>query len=321
MKKLFYVFLLSSFLFRFICYSQVNLNDKLVAHYTFNGNSNDQSGNNNNPIANSAILTNNRFCENNSALRFQGYFNRNRTDIPNSTSLTFNDTLSFSGFFKINSWEGMDNNGSYSSNNGFHPIFAKSHDRSGLWCSVIKKADSLAIYVGNNRFNTNLPNFQVVATKYGDFVQQWTQVGLVLSKTLLKVYLNGNLIKTESINLDMGIANTQPLHFGMYGDTWSGWYPLNGDLDDYRFYKRLLSDKEMMALYLEGENTRAITSIQSGRWEDKTTWECGRIPKIANQTTIQSGHIVNTSSPSFTKILIINGRLDFKNGGNLKSSQ
>jgi Concanavalin A-like lectin/glucanases superfamily len=321
MKKLLYVFLPFSILFSSVCYSQVNLNDKLVAHYTFNGNSNDQSGNNNNPIANNAVLTSNRFCENNSALRFQGYFNQNRVDIPNSASLTFNDTLSFSGFVKINNWEGMDNNGGYSSNNGFHPIFAKSHDRSGLWCSIIKNLDSLVIYVGNNIFDYGTPKFQIRVAKKGDYLQRWTQIGVVLSKTRLKIYLDGNLIKTSTVNLDMTISNTQPLHFGMYGDTWAGWYPLNGDLDDYRFYKRLLSDEEIMALYLEGESTRAIASIQSGRWEDKTTWECGRIPKIANQTTIQSGHIVNTSSPSFIKNLVINGRLDFKNGGNLKASQ
>ena len=182
MKKLLYVFLFSSFLFSSVCYSQKNFSDKLVAHYTFNGNSNDQSGNNNNPIANDAILTNNRFCENNSALRFQGYFNRNRMDIPNSPSLTFNDTLSFSGFFKINDWEGMNNDGGYSSDNGFHPIFAKSHDRSGLWCSVIKNLDSLVIYVGNNIFDYGIAKFQIRISKKGDYLQRWTQIGVVLSK-------------------------------------------------------------------------------------------------------------------------------------------
>ncbi|MES2517467.1 MAG: LamG domain-containing protein [Bacteroidota bacterium] len=301
-------------------YTQSNLSEKLVAYYTFDGNSNDQSGNNNNPVANSAILTNNRFCEANKALRFRGYFNRDRTDIPNSPSLIFNDTLSFSGFFKINNWEGMDNNGNYSSNNGFHPIFAKSHDRSGLWCSVIKKADSLAIYVGNNRFDSNLPNFQVVATKYGNFLQQWTHVGIVLSKNRLQIYLNGLLIKTATISLDMGIANTKPLHFGMYGDTWSGWYPLNGDLDEFRFYKRLLTELDMMNLYQEGEQNSIVKSIQSGRWEDSTTWECGRIPKVTNQTLIQSGHFVDISTPCFTKNLQINGSLEIRNGGNLKTN-
>ena len=67
------------------------------------------------------------------------------------------------------------------------------------------------------------------------------------------VCASNNKIKTVNVSLDLSIANTKPLHFGMYGDTWSGWYPLNGDLDDIRFYKRLLSDAEMKALYQEGE--------------------------------------------------------------------
>ena len=104
MKKYLYLILLS--VLTPSIYAQSNLSDKLVAYYSFDGNSNDQSGNHNNPVANSAILTNNRFCEANKALRFRGYFNRDRTDIPNSSSLMFNDTLSFSGFFKINNWEG-----------------------------------------------------------------------------------------------------------------------------------------------------------------------------------------------------------------------
>ena len=147
------------------------------------------------------------------------------------------------------------------------------------------------------------------------------QIGIILSKTQLKIYSDGNKIKTANINLDMTIANSKPLHFGMYGDTWSGWYPLNGDLDDIRFYKRLLSDVEMKALYQEGEAGRVVTSIQSGKWEEGTTWDCGRLPTILNQTIIQNGHIVNLSTTNSSKSLIINGNLDFRVGGNLTTSQ
>ena len=215
----------------------------------------------------------------------------------------------------------MNNNGGYSSNNGFHPVFVKSRDRSVLWCSIIKNLDSLIIYVGNNRFDYHLPNFQIRTAVKGNYFNRWMQIGGVLSKTQLQVYLDGNKIKTATINLDLSVTNAQPLHFGMYGDTWSGWYPLIGDLDDIRFYKRLLSDAEMKALYQEGETGRVVKSIQSGKWEEGTTWDCGRLPTILNQTIVQNGHIVNLSTTNSSESLIPNGNLDFKVGGNLTTSQ
>src|SRR5580765_3803529 len=53
-------------------FAQVNLNQGLVAYYPFNGNANDQSGNNNNPIFNNATLTADRFGNSNSAYSFNG---------------------------------------------------------------------------------------------------------------------------------------------------------------------------------------------------------------------------------------------------------
>jgi endoglucanase len=77
----------------------------------------------------------------------------------------------------------------------------------------------------------------------------------------------------------------------------------------------------MKALYQEGEIGRVVTSIQSDKWEEGTTWNCGRLPTILNQTIIQNGHIVNLSTTNYTKYLTLNGSLEFKVGGNLTTSQ
>jgi hypothetical protein len=52
--------------------AQVNLQDGLVAYYPFNGNSNDESGNSYNGIAHGAVLTADRFGQENSAYTFDG---------------------------------------------------------------------------------------------------------------------------------------------------------------------------------------------------------------------------------------------------------
>src|SRR6266480_3163043 len=65
--------------------AQVNLSQGLVAYYPFNGNANDQSGNNNNPFFNNAVLTSDRNGNPNSAYYFNG--TNSYMQIPNSASL------------------------------------------------------------------------------------------------------------------------------------------------------------------------------------------------------------------------------------------
>ena len=63
------------FLLLFLNYSasaQTNLSLGLAAYYPFNGNTNDESGNNNNPVFNNATLTADRFGSVNSAYHFNG---------------------------------------------------------------------------------------------------------------------------------------------------------------------------------------------------------------------------------------------------------
>jgi hypothetical protein len=61
-----------------------DLNDGLVAHYPFNGNANDESGNGNHGMVNGATLTEDRFGNIDSAFHFDG---RSYIVVPSSPSL------------------------------------------------------------------------------------------------------------------------------------------------------------------------------------------------------------------------------------------
>lgn len=61
------------------------LADGLVAHYKFDGNANDSSGNGNNGVVHGATLTTDRFGNANSAYKFDG--EDDWIQVPNSTSL------------------------------------------------------------------------------------------------------------------------------------------------------------------------------------------------------------------------------------------
>ena len=88
MKRLLCCFLLITE----FCTAQVNLDKGLQAYYPFNGNANDASGNNNNPVFNNATLTADRLGNPNSAYHFNGIDNYIR--IPNNSSLNFSHKIS-----------------------------------------------------------------------------------------------------------------------------------------------------------------------------------------------------------------------------------
>jgi len=71
----------------------VNLKQGLMAYYPFNGNANDESGNNNNGTINGAILTKDRFLKNNKAFRFE---NGASVTVPHNPSFGFTSNSSFS---------------------------------------------------------------------------------------------------------------------------------------------------------------------------------------------------------------------------------
>ncbi len=83
MKSILLIFLLS--IFCSASFSQIDLDNGLVAYYPFNGNANDASGNGNNAVFNNATLTSDRLGVPNSAYYFNGVDNYIR--IPNSPSI------------------------------------------------------------------------------------------------------------------------------------------------------------------------------------------------------------------------------------------
>lgn len=59
-------------------------------------------------------------------------------------------------------------------------------------------------------------------------------------------------------------------------------------------------------------------SLNSGDWNNPSTWACGAVPTSLNDIIINTGHVVTISNSTvYAKNLTINGALNFENGGNL----
>jgi gliding motility-associated-like protein len=240
MKQTLFLFLLFSCHFVF---SQVNLNLGLVAYYPFNGNANDQSGNNNNPIFNNATLTADRFGNPNSAYYFNGVDNYMR--IPNSPSINPVGQISICAWVKVM--------GFYQGQCHGNNIVMKG-DADYLTGNYMIRYDDYAYTNGQNCSNPvpdiNHENFYGIQTiipagGYIPFIQtsQWYSVVYTCDGNTAKIYVNCELKASGPAN-GITFSNGYDLFLGrMNHPQFPYWF--NGVMNEVRIYNRALNIDEV----------------------------------------------------------------------------
>ena len=227
-----------------VCDAQTDLNAGLKAYYPFNGNANDASGNNNNPIFNNATITTDRFGKANSAYHFNGVYQYMR--IPNKPSLNFKNEITLSvwvrptGFYKgichasqlISKGGGNYNPGNYALRYD-DALFSGGRGCDGGKCDTVHQ---------------NFRGTGTVLKPYGgDFIKKnkWYNVLYTNDGKTAKLYVNCEL--KYRVFFPETFTNTEDLFFGKSDDDFFPFW-LNGDMDDIRIYNRALNDKEIFAL-------------------------------------------------------------------------
>jgi len=240
MKRLLTCFLLISR----ICSAQVALDKGLQAYYPFNGNANDASGNNNNPVFNNATITADRFGNTNSAYHFNGVYQYMR--IPNKPSLNFAKEITLSvwvrptGFYyDICHASQLISKGGGNYNPGNYALrFDDALYSLGTGCDG-GKCDTI---------HQNFRGTGTVLKPYGgEFIKknQWYNVLYTNDGRMARLYVNCEL-KYE-VPFPETFTNDEDLFFGKSDDDIFPFW-LNGDLDDIRIYNRALNAKEITAL-------------------------------------------------------------------------
>lgn len=246
------LFKMIRFLFCFLflsefCSAQVNLDKGLLAYYPFNGNANDESGNNNNPAINNATITADRFGNPNSAYHFNGIYQYMR--IPNKPSINFRNEITLSvwvrptGFYYgichasqlISKGGGNYNPGNYALR------FDDALFSNGTGCDG-KVCDSI---------HQNFRGTGTVLKPYGgEFIKKnkWYNVLYTNDGKTAKLYVNCEL--KYSVAFPETFTNDEDLFFGKSDDDIFPFW-LNGDLDDIRIYSRALNSEEITSLCKE----------------------------------------------------------------------
>ena len=224
----------------------------LVGYWPFCGNANDQSGNGNNGTVSGAILTTDRFGNNNSAFNFDG-----------STSfiqINDNPLLDLTNDFTISSWF---NSNSYPTSVSTYQMILAKHRYNinnagsyiyGLWSNV--NSNGFINFQATPVFNpTTYPsNSNYTIGNWYNYVISYSK-----SSNTLKYYLNGVLIDSKNIsftiqdtnyNLIIGASlNTSDDSKVMY---------FNGKIDDVGIWNRTLTQQEITQLYNQNQ---CITNI------------------------------------------------------------
>jgi Concanavalin A-like lectin/glucanases superfamily/Secretion system C-terminal sorting domain len=217
--------------------AQVDLQNFLVAFYPFNGNANDESGNNNNGSVHGAKLTTDRFGNPNSAYNFNGL--DNYIVVANSTSLTSienSNIVSISAWVLIRNW--------YQGWNIFAIINKYREFDDNGW-------EFLAGAQPSEGFGFGL---ELGMSKYYDYqftFNTWYHLAAVYDKDqdMMNLYLNGQKVFTDTCNSSLKNTQGGPLFIGyspMGPDEYS-----DGKIDDIRIYNRELSDTEIQTIYQE----------------------------------------------------------------------
>lgn len=223
----------------------------LIAYWPFNGNANDLSGNGNNGTVNSASLTADRFGNPGRAYYFNG--TSSRIDVPHSSTIDMMNGNDYTMAFWLKT----------SAGNGFAAPLSKTPPNSGWngYYFIINSSDlgycngvgKFAYYVASGAYEDACANDLIS----NDTVNWYFITGQYKSSTNQSfLYVNG-VLQNDIGGSSGTLSNTSRLTFGASSAGPYSFY--KGTLDDIRFYKRLLTQSEINALYNEVNPVSAMT--------------------------------------------------------------
>jgi hypothetical protein len=219
------------------------LNNGLVAFYPFNGNANDESGNNNNGVVNGATLTTDRFGVANKAYGFNGsshYISVSNSTSLNPTSITISAWVrvlsspidaNSGALAVVSKWDPAPNCGGEGEN--YIVQFSKLNNNN-----VVSLATSL-----NNQISTSINSIVDLSN-----TNIWRNIVLVHDSNVgQKLYVNGILIKSNTVVGPL-CATTNKLLIGADNNFNVISRFFNGVIDDIRIYNRALTQEEITYL-------------------------------------------------------------------------
>ncbi|KHD07130.1 hypothetical protein PN36_28030 [Candidatus Thiomargarita nelsonii] len=222
--------------------AMADLSDGLIAHYPFEGNAQNANGNGNNGTVNGATLTEDRFGTPQNAYGFDGndHIQFNTPVVQHFPPYSVSLWIKYDAVPDVNAYI-IANGGETRYSQGLYLLVLGS---SQVDCGQSYPMGAVQFGVGNQAYN-----FRIVIT--AEMTSgQWHHVTGTWDGPSLALYIDGQLAQTDVCGWGTEFGQPQNMRIGTPsgGDTPNSYF-LNGQLDDVRFYNRVLSECEIKTLY------------------------------------------------------------------------
>jgi Concanavalin A-like lectin/glucanases superfamily len=260
----------------------VNFVKQLVSCLPFNGNANDENGNNTTTV-NGPLLTANRYGQTNATYLFNGTNNY----IEYTTNLLRKREYTMSAWVLASSLP-----------TGTQYILSQGEAGTNTF-------QGLAMTSSGWQFQSTTVNGSYYATSSTGFIaNQWVHLTAVRTYQSMKLYVNGNLVSTVSNSSNIPFKTSDIGRIGANSSSLGNYF--NGKIDDVRLYKGALNDEEVYALYAFTNNCPAVENapIIVGRGLSATTiCSVGSI----NVSYSSSNVSITASNPLYVQLSDQNG--------------
>ena len=205
-----------------------------VAYYPFDGNANDESGNNFHASVYGATLSADRYGEADKAYYFDGY--------SAYMAITNNSALNPLNAYTVSAWVNVTTGKTYAGivNN----IWDTGSDESGYGLCFTDAAPR----IGNIASTTGTSSWWTSGC-YTEFeLYKWTHIVGTFDGSYAKIYRDGQLVNSIPVSGDIKYNFPNSMWIGRYHDDNEDYY-FHGYIDEVRIYGTALTENEVFALY------------------------------------------------------------------------
>jgi phage protein U len=247
--------------FTFVITKQSTLTKGLIAHYEFEGNANDSSGNGNHGTEHGGVSYTdgvigkdfNAAVANKAHLQLKNTFNTNdlkslsfwiyqygKHNLDDSQILLSKYNWSYKHNFLFQTYDNKNDINKFCAH--FYIELPNKNAKSDSICSYYNEIPDDA-------------NLTVYKNEEMD-INRWHHISYIDDGKYMYIYMNGNLVAKRKRVYETYFSNNEPINIGyedLIGGDFKYNYYLNSKIDDLRLYNRALSESEIKQLYKMGQ--------------------------------------------------------------------
>ena len=243
----------------------------LIGYWPFNGNANDESGNNNNGTVNGATLTNDRLGNANKAYAFDGVNDKIVSPIINPLQANWSVSFWYSSLNSTSNFQGQNAIGLGSDMYGWGGAgFQISGQNPPGQCPAFNYLNQMYMFDASQECGGNYLGGGLYSNT------TWYNVVIIKNNLNYDLIIN-NVMITSSVLLDIDIDQL------IFGNRDISFQYFNGNVDDIGIWDRILTECEISDLYNSQLGSLNTSATQTQTALDLYTWP------INSQTYTQSG--------------------------------